>query len=78
VDWADDLRFAQQAGVCVDVTMKSGERYFTGIHEVDEESETASLYGSTYPGDVTSTRRINLRDIASVVVTKVAYPSAER
>jgi hypothetical protein len=78
VDWADDLRFAQQAGVCVDATMKNGERYFTGIHEVDEESETASLYGSTYPGDVTSTRRINLRDIASVVVTKVAYPSAER
>ena len=31
----NDLRSAQQAGVCVELTTHTGERYMTGVHDVE-------------------------------------------
>jgi hypothetical protein len=37
--WVDDLRFAEQSGLCVEVTLQSGQQYGpTGVHSVDEEN----------------------------------------
>jgi hypothetical protein len=41
--WSEDLRFAQQAGVAVDVRLFDGQHYTTGVAEVDEENEPVSL-----------------------------------
>lgn len=70
--WSDDLKFAEQSGVCVEVTLLNGQQYPpTGVHGVDEENGWVSLYQPQYMGDETTRVRIWLGDIASVTVTDV-------
>jgi hypothetical protein len=71
--WSDDLRFAQQAGVCVDVRLLSGEQYLTGVESIDDEEGWVSLYTPQYMGDETTRARIRLDDITSLTVTDVRW-----
>lgn len=74
--WSDDLRFAEQSDLCVEVTMQNGQHYRpTGVHSVDEENGWASLYQPQYMGDETTRVRIWLPDITSVIVTEIPWSS---
>jgi hypothetical protein len=65
----DDLRFAEQSGLCVEVYLLNGQQYGpTGVHDVDEENGFASLYQPQYMGDEATRVRIRLDDIESVIV----------
>ena len=71
---ADDLRYAQTAGVCVEVVLLGGgEALLTGVHQVDEEAGFVSLHAPQVFGDDTTTRKIGLDLIASITVTDVAW-----
>jgi hypothetical protein len=65
----EDLQFAEQRGLCVEVTLLNGEHYpATGVHNVDHENGYASLYAPQYLGDETTRTRIRLDDVESVTV----------
>jgi hypothetical protein len=66
---SDDLRFAEQRGLCVNVTLLNGQHYdAAGVHDVDDEQGYASLYTPQYNEDETTRTRIRLDDIESVTV----------
>ena len=69
----EDLRFAQQARVAVEVTLFDGQRFLTGVHDVDEQVGTVNLYEPQTFSDATTRRRVQLADITSVVVTEIDY-----
>ena len=69
----EDLRFAQQARVAVEVTLFDGQKFFTGVHDVDEDVGIVSLYEPQTFSDATTRRRVQLADITSVVVTEIDY-----
>jgi hypothetical protein len=69
----DDLRYAQAAGVCVEVVLLNGERLLTGVHQVDEEAGFVSLHAPQVFGDDSTTRKVGLDLIASITVTDVAW-----
>ena len=71
--WGNDLRFAQQAGVAVDVRLFDGQRFQTGVAEVDEETGSVSLYRPQTLGDTTTRVRVNLDDITSLAVTDIQW-----
>ena len=71
--WADDLQFAQQAGVCVDVRLFNGQHYFTGVESVDEENGLAGLHTPQDLADTSTRVRIRLDDITSLSVTDVRW-----
>ena len=71
--FVDDLRFAQQARVAVEVTLFDGQHFFTGVHDVDEQIGIVSLYEPQTFSDATTRRRVQLADITSVVVTELDY-----
>ena len=43
--WSEDLRFAQQAGVAVDVRLFDGQHFQTGVVDVDEEGDPFGRIG---------------------------------
>lgn len=69
----NDLRFAQQAGVCVELTTHTGERFMTGVHAVDDTAGFVSLYAPQTFGDDGTTRKVDLDLVSSVVVTDVGW-----
>ena len=71
--FVEDLRFAQQARLAVEVTLFDGQKFFTGVHEVDEPVGVVSLYEPQTFSDAATRRRIQLADITSVVVTEIDY-----
>ena len=71
--FVEDLRFAQQARVAVEVTLFDGQRFLTGVHDVDEQVGTVNLYEPQTFSDATTRRRVQLADITSVVVTEIDY-----
>ncbi len=71
--WSDDLRFAQQTSVCVEVHLLNGQRHFTGVESVDEENGLVSLYQPQDMGDKSTRIRIRLDDITSLTVTDVRW-----
>ena len=71
--WSDDLRFAQQAGVAVDVRLFDGQRFQTGVADVDEETGLVSLYRPQTFGDTTTRVRVRLDDITSLAVTDIQW-----
>jgi hypothetical protein len=73
--FAGDLKFAQTAGVYVEVRLLSGERLLTGVHDVNEEEGFVSLYAPQNLGDRFTTRKVALDTIESVTVTKDNRPS---
>jgi len=75
--WSEDLRFAQQAGVAVDVRLFDGQHYTTGVAEVDEENEPVSLFRPQTMGDTTTRARIKLDDITSLTVTDIRWGPTE-
>lgn len=75
--WSEDLRFAQQAGVAVDVRLFDGQHYTTGVAEVDEENELVSLFRPQTMGDTTTRTRIKLDDITSLTVTDIQWGPTE-
>jgi hypothetical protein len=75
--WSDDLRFAQQAGVAVQVRLFDGQEFFTGVADVDDEAGLTSLYRPQTMGDTTTRVRVRLEDITSLAVTDVRWGAAE-
>jgi hypothetical protein len=71
--WSDDLRFAQQARVAVDVRLFDGQRFQTGVADVDEEAGLVSPYRPQTLGDTTTRTRIRLDDITSLAVTDIRW-----
>jgi hypothetical protein len=71
--WSDDLRFAQQAGVAVDVQMFDGQHLQAGVADVDEEAGLFSLYQPKTFGDTTTRVRLKLEDITSLAVTDIQW-----
>jgi hypothetical protein len=65
---SEDLQYAEQLGVCVEVTLLNGQEYTTGVHSVDTEDGFANLYTPQTMGDETTRTRIRLDDIESVTV----------
>jgi hypothetical protein len=61
--WSEDLRFAQQASVAVDVRLFDGQHFQTGVADVDEEEGLVSLYRPQTMGDTTTRVRVKLDDI---------------
>jgi hypothetical protein len=74
--WADDLKFAQQAGVAVEVRLFDGQQFFSGVADVDEEAGLVSLYRPQTFGDTTTRVRVRLDDITSLAVTDVQWGAA--
>jgi hypothetical protein len=74
--WSDDLRFAQQAGVAVEVRLFDGQRFQTGVADVDEEAGLVSLYRPQTLEDATTRVRIRLDDITSLAVTDIQWGAA--
>jgi len=71
--WSDDLKFAQQAGVAVDVRLFDGQRFQTGVADVDDENGFVSLYRPQHFDDTTTRVRIRLDDITSLAVTDIHW-----
>ena len=67
--WSDDLQFAQQAGVAVDVRLFNGQHFVTGVESVDEEDGLFGLYQPHDFDDTTTRVRLRLDDITSLTVT---------
>lgn len=74
---AETLKFAQQAGCAVKVTLYNGEEHFGGVHSVDEAAGTFSLFTPRGYGDETTRTEFDLGDIVSVSVTATPWPAAE-
>jgi hypothetical protein len=75
--WSDDLRFAQQAGVAVDVHMFDGQRYQTGVADVDEDAGLFRLYTPQTFGDTTTRVRLRLEDITALTVTDIQWGASQ-
>jgi hypothetical protein len=71
--WSDDLRFAQQAGVAVEVRLFDGQEFFTGVESVDDENGLVGLYRPQDFDDTTTRVRVRLDDITSLAVTDVRW-----
>jgi hypothetical protein len=71
--WSDDLKFAQQAEVAVDVRLFDGQHFQTGVADVDEEGGLVSLYRPQTFGDTTTRVRVRLDDITSLTVTDIQW-----
>lgn len=69
----DDLKFAQSAGVMVEVDILGGGKLNTGVHEVNEAEGFVSLYAPETFRDNTTTRKVPLDVLASVTVTDVEW-----
>jgi hypothetical protein len=74
--WSDDLRFAQQAGVAVEVRLFDGQQFFTGVADINEEDGLVSLHRPQTFGDLTTRVRVRLDDITSLTVTDVQWGNA--
>jgi hypothetical protein len=75
--WSDDLRFAQQAGVAVEVRLFDGQEFLTGVESVDDEAGLVGLFRPQTMGDTTTRVRVRLDDITSLAVTDVRWGPAE-
>jgi hypothetical protein len=75
--WSEDLRFAQQAGVAVDVRLFDGQHFQTGVADVNEEEGLVSLFRPQTMGDVTTRTRVRLEDITSLTVTDIQWGPTE-
>jgi hypothetical protein len=71
--WSDDLRFAQQTEVAVEVRLFDGQHFLTGVADVDEEEGLVSLHQPQTFGDLTTRVRVRLDDITSLTVTDVQW-----
>jgi hypothetical protein len=64
----EDFRFAETAGVAVEVVLLTGKKLLTGVHEVQEEDGFVSLYAPQTFGDETTTRKVDGDLIVSITV----------
>jgi hypothetical protein len=71
--FANDFRRARDEGVAVEVRLLSGERLLKGVHGVDEQEGSITLYDPQVMGDRETTRKIRLDQVASVTVTDVLW-----
>lgn len=72
--WADDLRFANQVGKAVQVTLYDGRDFkLVGVHEVNEDEGWVTLHTPQTMDDQTTRTRVRLEDINSLTVTDVAW-----
>jgi hypothetical protein len=73
--WANDLQYAQQIGVAVDVHMFNGQHFVTGVESVNEEDGLFGLYQPQTLEDTTTRVRLRLDEITSLAVTDIQWGS---
>jgi hypothetical protein len=74
---ANDLRYAQAAGVYAEVTLLTGETLLFRVLEVNEQEGLVSVAVPQGSGDETPSREIRLDLISSVKVTEIeSHPNA--
>jgi hypothetical protein len=71
--FATDFRRARDEGVAVEVRLLSGERLLKGVHGVDEQEGSITLYDPQVKGDKETTSKIRLDQVASVTVTDLLW-----
>ena len=73
MDWinafVNDLRYAQTAGLVVEIRLLSGTTLLKGVHDVNEEQGFVSLYAGKMLGNDLTTTKVALDQIESVTVT---------
>jgi hypothetical protein len=67
----DDLKYANAAGIYVEIMLLNGEKMITDVREVNEEQGFVSLGDPQQFGDTTTSRKVGLDLIASVTVTDI-------
>ena len=72
-NWPIDLKFAQITGYCVDVWMRNGQHYVTGVQSVHDEQGTAYLYDPQNFGDETTRTRIRLSDVVALRLSNITW-----
>jgi hypothetical protein len=75
--WANDLQYAQQIGVAVDVGLFNGQLFQAGVADVNEEEGLVSLYRPQAMGETTTRVRIRLDEITSLAVTDIRWGPTE-
>ena len=66
-----DLRFAQAAGVRVDMKLVTGDKFLQGVREVNGAENFVTINDPKMLGGDLTTRRVPLDLIASLAVTEV-------
>jgi hypothetical protein len=69
--FVNDLRYAQAAGVRVDMRLQSGEKFLQGVRKVNEEEGFVTINDPKMLGGDLTTRRVPLYLIESVAVTDI-------
>jgi hypothetical protein len=75
--FADDLRFAQGAGLAVRVRTMSGEEFLAGVHEVRDDEGYVSLYAPEHHGDDQTRRKLDYDLIESLTVTDIQWSASD-
>jgi hypothetical protein len=70
--FVNDLRYAQAAGVRVDMRLLTGEKFLQGVQEVNDEEGFVTINDPKMLGGDLTTRRVPLDLIATVSVTDIA------
>ncbi len=70
---AGTLRTAKDAGLCVDVTMDDGTHYMTGVHGVDGDAGTFTLFDRQTFGGEAETIELALDEVGSVTLTETPW-----
>jgi hypothetical protein len=74
---ANDLRYAQAAGVYAEVALSTGETLLVRVLEVNEQEGLVSVAVPQISGDETPSREIRLDVMSSVKVTEIeTHPNA--
>ena len=75
--FADDLRFAQGAGLAVRVRTMSGEEFLAGVHEVRDDEGYVNLYSPEHHGDDQTRRKPDYDLIESLTVTDIQSSASD-
>ena len=72
--FADDLKFAQTAGMAVELTTYNGQQFgYVGVEAVNAEEGWVSLWTPEHSDDETTRTRLELSNISSVKVSDIAW-----
>lgn len=71
--FVNDFKYAQTTSVAVEVGLLNGEKLIKGVHDVNEDEGFVSLYSPQTFGDNTTTMKVPLDLVASVIVTDVSW-----
>lgn len=72
VGYLDDLRFAHEASLTVDVTLFNGRTFFAGVTAIDEALGIVTLHAPMTFAE-SATQRIAFSEFSSVALTQIRW-----